>query len=68
MKDFMGKTTSKDYAVQLFYFLFAALLYNVWILVNAVVSRRIGHADAESPPVAAKYFMTVLLGLREGIT
>jgi putative transposase len=67
-KDFMGKTTSTDYAVRLFYFLFGVLLYNVWILVNAIVARSIGHPATESPPVTAKYLMTVLRGLREGIT
>ncbi|MDL0138545.1 transposase [Halobacterium salinarum] len=40
--DFLGKTSSKDYRVRLFYFVFAVLLYNVWrvtsFLLQATVS------------------------------
>lgn len=28
--DFLAKTSSKDYRVRLFYFVFAVLLYNIW--------------------------------------
>jgi len=40
--DFLGKTSSKDYRVRLFYFVFAVLLYNIWrmtsFLLQAAVS------------------------------
>jgi len=40
--DFLAKTSSKDYRVRLFYFVFAVLLYNVWrvtsFLLQAAVS------------------------------
>lgn len=40
--DFLGKTSSKDYRVRLFYFVFAVLLHNVWrvtsFLLQAAVS------------------------------
>jgi len=32
--DFLVKTSSKDYRVRLFYFVFAVLLYNVWRLTD----------------------------------
>ncbi|WP_158059252.1 transposase [Halorussus halophilus] len=32
--DFLAKTSSKDYRVRLFYFVFAALLYNIWRLTD----------------------------------
>jgi hypothetical protein len=32
--DFLAKTSSKDYRVRLFYFVFAVLLYNVWRLTD----------------------------------
>lgn len=37
-ENFYPKTTSKDYNIRLFYFLFSQLLYNAWILTNVVVS------------------------------
>nr|WP_284014887.1 transposase [Halobaculum sp. DT92] len=32
--DFLAKTSSKDYRVRLFYFVFAVLLYNIWRLTD----------------------------------
>ena len=32
--DFLAKTSSKDYGVRLFYFVFAVLLYNIWRLTD----------------------------------
>ena len=32
--DFLVKTSSKDYRVRLFYFVFAVLLYNIWRLTD----------------------------------
>lgn len=32
--DFLAKTSSKDYRVRLFYFVFAALLHNIWRLTD----------------------------------
>jgi len=33
--DFLAKTSSKDYRVRLFYFVFAVLLYNIWRLTTS---------------------------------
>ncbi|KTG10658.1 transposase [Haloprofundus marisrubri] len=46
--DFLAKTSSKDYRVRLFYFVFAVLLYNIWrltdFLLKAGVDGEIGYA------------------------
>ncbi|MCK4730407.1 MAG: transposase [Candidatus Aenigmarchaeota archaeon] len=36
-KGFMAKTTSKNYAIRVFYFLFAVLTYNLWLLADIFV-------------------------------
>lgn len=58
--DFLPKTASKDFALRQFYYRMAVLLYNTWIIVNAVVLEIIGHPPEESPPVTAKYLLVVL--------
>jgi len=46
--DFLAKTSSKDYRVRLFYFVFAVLLYNIWrltdFLLKAGVDGEMDHA------------------------
>lgn len=42
--DFPAKTSSKDYRVRLFYFVFAVLLYNIWRLTDFLLK-----ADADGP-------------------
>jgi len=46
--DFLAKTSSKDYRVRLFYFVFAVLLHNIWrltdFLLKAGVSGEIDYA------------------------
>ena len=37
IKEFLARTTSKTYVVRLFYFAFAVLLYNCWLLVDVLV-------------------------------
>lgn len=58
--DFLAKTASKDYRVRLFYFVFAALFYNIWrltdLLLKATVSGKIDHA----PELTAGVFMEVV--------
>jgi len=42
--DFLAKTSSKDYRVRLFYFVFAVLLYNIWRLTDFLLK-----ADLDGP-------------------
>lgn len=64
--DFLPRTTSKDFALRQFYYRMAVLLYNTWVIVNAVVSETIGHPPEESPPVTAKYLLVVLRNKHDG--
>ncbi len=38
---FLMKTTSRNYTIRLFYFLFACLMYNAWVLYNAQTEQSI---------------------------
>jgi IS4 transposase len=58
-KDFRPKTTSKNYIIRLFYFLFSVCLYNLWELVNIILDL-IERIDSKTPVIAAKLFGTIL--------
>lgn len=38
---FFAKTTTGDYAVRVWYFVLAILLYNVWVILNAKVKNHV---------------------------
>jgi len=57
---FRARTTSKNYIVRLFYFMFSVALYNLWILVNIILALFLFGRLAEKPVVTAKLFGTVL--------
>ena len=59
MKDFRPKTTSKNYIIRLFYFLFSVCLYNLWELVNVILAL-VEKIDPMTPVIAAKLFGTIL--------
>lgn len=61
--DFRAKTTSKSYSVRLFYYLYSHLLYNVYILTNAIVRQALGIPPSDTPPVTAKSVMRELRDL-----
>jgi hypothetical protein len=48
--DFLAKTSSKDYRVRLFYFIFAVLLYNIWRLTDFLLKAGID-GEMEYAPV-----------------
>ena len=58
--DFKAKTTTKNYHIRLFYFLFSICLYNLWVLVNIVVSLTLYHRLLDKPLITAKLFAVVL--------
>jgi hypothetical protein len=58
--DFKAKTTTKNYHIRLFYFLFGVALYNLWVLVNIVVSMTLYGRIRDKPLVTAKLFSVVL--------
>lgn len=57
---FLPKTTSKDFNVRLFYFLFANLVYNAWTLTNVVVSRYIHGVINDKKLITAKKFLQAI--------
>jgi hypothetical protein len=48
--DFLAKTSSKDYRVRLFYFVFAVLLYNIWRLTDFLLKAGVD-AEMDYAPV-----------------
>ena len=59
IKEFLTQTTSKTYVVRLFYFAFAVLLYNCWLLVDVLV-RDVETVMAYEPEVTAKRVLAVM--------
>lgn len=59
-QDFKPKTTSTNYNIRLFYFLFSACLYNLWVLVNICIGLLIYGRIKEKPIVTAKLFAVLL--------
>jgi len=63
---FRPKTTSKNYFIRLFYFLFSALLYNLWILIDILICLSlIGHFNGNHL-ITSKYFGNILLSVDPG--
>ena len=56
---FKVKTTSKNYIVRLFYFLFSVCLYNLWVLASIFLSPIKG-VLSKKPLISAKIFGTIL--------
>ena len=50
IKDFAPWTTSKEYAVRLFHFGFAMLLYDMWLLVDLLVQLSLGVVEFRTKP------------------
>ena len=57
---FLPKTTSKNYNVRLFLFLFSELLYNSWMLINVRVSIELYGEIQEEKEITAKKFIHCL--------
>lgn len=59
-KCFRGKTTSRNYIVRQFYFMLSVVLYDLWILVNLLLSVFLFGKVSKKIPITAKLFGTVL--------
>lgn len=57
IKDFLAWTSSKDFSVRIFYFGFAILLYNMWLLVDLLVQVSLDVEHRYKPRVTAKRFL-----------
>jgi IS4 transposase len=51
--DFLAKTSSKDYRVRLFYFVFAVLLHNIWRLTDFLLKAGVGGEMDYAPVLTA---------------
>ncbi len=63
--DFLARTTSRNFHIRLFYFLFSVCLYNLWILINICVSLNIYGKLSEKPIITAKLFAIILYKIKE---
>jgi len=59
IKEFLAWTTSEDFTVRLFYFGFAVLLYNMWLLVDLIVQLSLNIEHRYKPRVTAKRFLNL---------
>ena len=59
-KCFRGKTTSRNYIIRQFYFMMSVVLYNLWILVNLLLSIFLFGKISKKLAVTAKLFGTIL--------
>ena len=58
--NFYPKTTSKNYNVRLFYFLFSQLVYNSWILTNIAINLNLHNEIKKEKVITAQEFITKL--------
>lgn len=58
--DVKPRTTSRNYNIRLFYFLFSCCLYNIWVLVNIVIGLTVYGRIKEKPIIPLKYFGSIL--------
>ena len=63
---YLPKTTSKNYFVRLFYFMFSVLLYNLWILADILIWLALFGVVKEDHLLTSKYFGTVLYTIDPG--
>jgi hypothetical protein len=59
IKDFLAWTTSKNFSVRMFYFGFAVLLYDMWLLVDLIVQVSLDIEHRYKPRVTAKRFLNL---------
>jgi putative transposase len=63
---YLPKTTSKNYLIRLFYFMFSVLLYNLWILADILIWLALFGTVKEYHLITSKYFGTVLYTIDPG--
>ncbi len=65
-QSFLAKTTSKNYLIRIFYFLFSVLLYNLWLLADILIWLSLFGIVKEDHLITSKYFGTVLYTIDPG--
>jgi IS4 transposase len=64
--DFKPRTTTRNYNIRLFYFLFSTCLFNLWVLVNICVGLAIHGRIKDKPIITAKMFAILLYRVQIG--
>jgi len=63
---YLPKTTSKNYFIRLFYFMFSVLLYNLWILADILIWLSLFGKVGKDHLVTSKLFGTMLYTIDPG--
>ncbi len=63
---FRPKTTSKNYFIRLFYFLFSALMYNLWLLADILICLALNGFFNGKHIITSKYFGNMMLLIDPG--
>jgi putative transposase len=63
---YLPKTTSKNYFIRLFYFMFSVLLYNLWILADILIWLSLFGKIGKDHLVTSKLFGTMLYTIDPG--
>jgi hypothetical protein len=63
---FRPKTTSKNYFIRLFYFMFSVLLYNLWLLADILVCLAVLGVFKGDHIITSKYFCSILILMDPG--
>jgi len=63
---FLPKTTSKNYLIRLFYFMFSVLLYNLWILADILLWLSLHGIVEKDHLLTSKLFGTILYTIAPG--
>ena len=58
-EDYLPKTTSKDFRVRLFYFLYTVLMYNLWFLADILVWLELYNEIGKYRIVKSKFFRAI---------
>jgi hypothetical protein len=60
IKDFLAWTTSRNTAVRVFYFGFAVILYDMWLLVDLLIQVNLDIDHRLKPRVSARTFLNIV--------
>jgi len=60
IKDFLAWTTSRNTAVRVFYFGFAVILYDMWLIVDLLVQISLDVEQRLKPRVPARTFLNIV--------
>jgi putative transposase len=63
---FRAKTTSKNYFVRLFYFLFSVLMYNLWVIADILIWLHVFGFIGIDHKVTSKVFGTIFIMVDSG--